>query len=944
MKQIVKLSVLVLVAMLLGIPTTQAQDNPMMQPLPVDSDVRIGKLPNGLTYYIRHNENPKGQADFYIAQKVGSILEEDNQRGLAHFLEHMCFNGTTHFPDNSLRDWLESVGVKFGYNLNAYTGIDNTVYLIKDVPIARESVQDSCLLILHDWANDLTLAPEEIDKERGVIHEEWRRSNVGQMRILERILPELFPGTKYGHRLPIGTMEVVDNFPYQALRDYYEAWYRPDQQAVIVVGDIDVDRIEGKIKEMFSNIEMPANAPERVYEPIPDHTGTLYGIGSDPEQQRLIGQIMFISDPTPDEMKNTVPYLIQEYAQEMIESMLENRLKELSSRPDAPFAGASVGFGDYIVAKTKDAFEGYVVASGTDIIEPMKALYRELLRAQRGGFTHSEYDRARAEFLSSLEQDYNNRATRESNKYVEEYVDNFTDGEPIPGIEARYKLFSMMAPMLPVDLVNQLMAELVTPDNRAIIIMSPEGEGYTLPSSEQIEAALSAVDAETIEAFVDEVKSEPLIPTPPVAGSIKSEEESSQWGATIWTLSNGAKVIIKKTAFKDDEILVGAFAKGGYAAYPAEWANTIITLPLTLRANGLGTYSNTDLDKYTAGKQVELNLSLREYSRSLNGSTTPKDLSTLMELLYMTFTDLEFTPDEFEAMQKAYAGVLANQEKSPEYLFQKFVTADFYGSPFKQTLTSETILGTSREETIELAHAMTANAADWTFVFVGNVDIDALRPLVETYIASLPSDEAKAVKEYPAFDPTLYVKAGTEVTTHTIPMETPQTQVIIYGTADMEYTPRNSMLASIAGQILSNRLLKTVREDMGAVYSIGAVGQASRNGLNPFMLATQFPMKPEMKEQVLDFIYSQFKAMESDVTAEELNPAKEYMVKQYTSDREKNTPWKNAIIGWVTNGVDTFNGNIETVSAITVDDVKDYMKTFNAAGNLRTVVLDPETK
>ena len=320
MKHLLKTALIALTVLLAAGQSAMAQggNNPMTQPLPVDKDVRIGKLPNGLTYYIRHNEYPKGQADFYIAQKVGSALEEENQRGLAHFLEHMCFNGTTNFPDNQLREWLESIGVKFGANLNAYTAVDQTVYNISNVPIARESVQDSCLLILHDWANDLTLDPKEIDKERGVIHEEWRRAMQGQMRIFERILPDLFPTTKYGRRLPIGIMDVVDHFEPQALRDYYETWYRPDQQAVIVVGDIDVDRIEGKIKEMFTSIEMPADAKPRTYEPVPDHKGTLYGIGSDPEQKHLMGQLMILHDIFPLELRNTPAYFANSYILGMI--------------------------------------------------------------------------------------------------------------------------------------------------------------------------------------------------------------------------------------------------------------------------------------------------------------------------------------------------------------------------------------------------------------------------------------------------------------------------------------------------------------------------------------------------------------------------------------------------------------------------------------------------
>lgn len=945
MKRFFSLSVLAIVVLVMFcIPAAAQQANPMMEPLPADSAVRIGKLPNGLTYYIRHNEYPKGQADFYIAQNVGSALEQDNQRGLAHFLEHMCFNGTTNYPGNLLRDWLESVGVKFGYNLNAYTGVDKTVYLIKNVPIARESVQDSCLLILHDWANDLTLAPEEIDKERGVIHEEWRRSNVGQMRILEKILPDLYPTTKYGHRLPIGTMEVVDNFPYQALRDYYEAWYRPDQQAVIVVGDIDVDRVENKIKDMFSSIEMPADAPARTYEPVPDHQGTLYGIGSDPEQQALIGQIMFISDPMPQEMKNTQMYLMTKYVEEMISSMLNNRLNEMSSKPDSPFAGAGVDFGDYILTKEKDAYEGYVAAKGTDIVEPLKALYREMLRAQRGGFTPGEYDRARSEFLSALEKKYNNRTTAENDTYVQEYVDNFTDGEPMPGIETIYQFYSMVAPMLPVDMINQMAAQSVTPDNRVVMVVSPEGEGYTLPTKEALEAALAAVDAEEILPFVDEVKSEPLIPVAPVAGKIVSETQDKQWGATLLTLSNGVKVLVKQTKFKDDEILFSAVAKGGFASYPAEYANTIISLPLTLLANGLGTYTNTDLTKYTAGKQVHVDLEINGYSREVSGSSTPKDLPTFMELLYMTFVDLQFTPEEFEALQKAYSGVLANQEKSPEYQFGKVVSKALFESPFRQVISAAAINGASREQTIELAHAMTANAADFSFVFVGNIDLDTFRPLVETYIASLPADAAKAVKTFPAYDPAMFSKNGTGTDTFAIPMATPQTYVAIVekGAAPGAYDAKNAFLASIAGQILTNRLLQTVREDMGAVYSIGASGHASRNGSDPYQLGTQFPMKPEMKQQVLDYIYGQFKAMENDVTPEELNPAKEYMVKSFTEQKEKNNPWLNAITGWYTNGVDTFNGNIDVLNAITVDDVKAYMKALNSDGDMRTVILEPE--
>ncbi len=938
------MSVLVLLACVLfpGIVRAQGQ-NPMLQPLPVDTAVRIGKLPNGLTYYIRHNEYPKGQADFYIAQNVGSILEEDNQRGLAHFLEHMCFNGTTNFPDNQLREWLESIGVKFGANLNAYTGVDETVYNINNVPVARESVQDSCLLILHDWANDLTLDPKEIDKERGVIHEEWRRSMQGQMRIIEKLLPIVYPTSKYGHRLPIGTMEVVDNFAPQALRDYYEKWYRPDQQAVVVVGDIDVDRIEGKIKEMFSSIEMPENAAERKYEPVPDHKGTIYAIGSDPEQKTLIGQLMFISDPLPKEMKNTPMYYVQSYIEGMIGAMINNRLSEISSKPDAPFAGAGVNFGGFFLSsKVKDALTASAVAKGNDIIEPLKAVYREVLRAQRGGFTQSEYERARNEYISSIERVYNNRNTRENGTFVSEYVGNFKDGDPIPGIEAEWPLIQQIAMSIPVQVINQTMSQAITPDNRVLMVLCPEAEGMTNPTEQQLADALASVDAESIEAFVDEVKSEPLIPSDPVAGTVTSTVNNEKWGTTEWTLSNGAKVIIKSTKFKEDEILFTAYANGGYADYSADYDNSLMFLPVAMQAYGLGSYTNTDLSKYTAGKQASLYISFSNYSRSMGGSATPKDLPTLMEMVYMGFKDIEFTEDEFAALQKAYSGILANQEKSPEYIFQKSLLSTLYDSPRNQAINSSIIEKASRNQILEVAHAMTANAADWTFIFVGNVDPATLRPMVEKYIASLPGDEKTAVKEVKSYNPAFFMKGGDKTDTFSTPMSTPQTHVAIIEKGDMEFTPKNSLLASIAGQILTNRLIKTVREDMGAVYSISASGQLDRTGLSPASLMTSFPMKPEMKDEVLPFIKGEFKAMETNVTPDELNPIKEYMVKVFTENREKNPAWRSAILGTLANGVDTFNGNVDTVNSITVQDVMDFMKALNAQNNYRVVILAPE--
>lgn len=928
--------------MLSGIFLSAAAQAPAAMPaMPTDPEVKIGKLSNGLTYYIRHNEMPKGQADFYIAQKVGSILEEDNQRGLAHFLEHMCFNGTTHFPGKNLINWLESVGVKFGANLNAYTSVDQTVYNISNVPVAREGVQDSCLLILHDWANDLLLLPEEIDAERAVIHEEWRRSNVGQMRILEKLLPVMYPGDRYGYRLPIGIMSVVDSFPHQALRDYYEKWYRPDQQGIIVVGDIDVARIENKIKEMFSDIEMPENVAERVYYPVSDNKGTIYAIGHDPEQTNTIVSLMFKRDVMPDSLKNTVAYYVNDYVNSMIAQMLNDRLNEISSKPDAPFAYAGVSFGEFFLAKTKDAFDVQVLCKDTNTPPALAAAYREVLRAVRGGFTVGEFERAKAEIKSRWERMYNNRRNRETSAFVNEYVNNFIDNEPIPGIEVEWPLMQQLIAAVPLEAINQQTATLAPADNRVLMALLPEKEGMTYPTDNDFAQALAAVDGETIEAFVDEVKSEPLIEKLRAAGRVVSEKHNEQWDATEWQLSNGATVIVKKTNFKDDEVLMSAAANGGYSpTFGDEYASSIVFMPSALSQYGLGSYTYTDLQKYLSGKRASLSMSWGSSTRNISGSTTPKDMPTLMELLYMAMTDVNFSPDEFTALQKSYASIFHNTENDPQYIFQCKLMESLYSSPMARVMSAEIAENASREQILQVCKAMTANAADFTFVFVGAVEPDSLKPLVEKYIASLPGDKATSNRKPVEPEPGFVMKGGDGVDSFTTAMQTPQTWMFLCEWAKRPYDMRNQQLVSISGQILSKRLNDLVREEMGAVYSIGASGSLSRVDGHA-LIQSGTPMKPEMREDVLKAIRGQFEAMTTNVSAEELSKVIEYMVKSYTEGKEKNGSWLSAISAWSQTGVDTFNGNIDSVKTITTDVICKFMKESLGQGNYRVVLLNP---
>lgn len=921
-----------------------AQMPGQIPPLPVDSAVTVGKLDNGLTYYIRHNDTPKGQVDFYIAQKVGSVLEEENQRGLAHFLEHMCFNGTENFPGNSLIDWLESVGVKFGYNLNAYTGVDETVYRINNVPVARPEVVDSCLLILHDWACALTLDPDEIDSERKVIHEEWRQAMVGEMRVIEKLLPEIYPDSRYGERLPIGTMEVVDNFPHQALVDYYHTWYRPDQQGIVVVGDIDPAAIEAKIKEYFGSIKMPENAKEREYFTVDDTPGTIIAIGADPEVGNSQFMLMFKTDPMiPREYRNTQAFFPVHYLTSMVQSMLQSRLSELAKKPDSDFARANVGFGDFFLSKTKNALTVECVAKDDDFMPAVRSVYREVLRAVRGGFTVGEYERSRAEFLSRYERLYENRNNTESSAYGQEYVRSFIDNDPIPGITVEYEMYNQIAPMIPIDAINQLLPQLVTDDNRVFLAILPENGKVIIPTDDQVEAALASVDEEEIEPYKDEMKAEPLIPQLPVPGKITASAELPQWDATEWTLSNGVKVIVKKTDFKDNQIVFNAIARGGLSTVSEDNAASVRFMPYAMTQHGLGDYTDIDLQKYLQGKQVSVNISFDDYDRTVSGETTVKDLPTLMELIYMNFSAFNITPDEFAATQKMLSGALGNQEATPNYIFMKDMFGVIYKSANKQIISSADIAAADREYILALVHSLTDGASDYTFVFTGNIDLDTFRPLVEQYIATLPAGNKTVLDNLtpnPAVEPVL--GSGTDV--FTTAMETPQTYVFIGAYGNMPYDHSNKVLASVAGQILSNRLLKKVREEMGATYSISMLGDMDRSGNVNTMLQTYFPMKPEMKDETLAAIHDIIYSMTDSVTDEELNPIKEYMAKNAVSDLEKNEAWGGAIAASTINGVDAFNDRADVVNKITVKDVQDFMRALLDQNNYRVVVLDPAAK
>lgn len=908
------------------------------QPLPVDPAVRIGHLDNGLTYYIRHHEEPVGQANFYIAQKVGSILENEDQRGLAHFLEHMCFNGTEHFPGNGVIKYCESIGVKFGENLNAYTSIDETVYNIDNVPVATTpSAIDSCLWILHDWADGLLLEADDIDHERGVIHEEWRsRMNQAQMRMYEKILPEIYPGNPYGERLPIGLMSVVDNFPYQALRDYYEKWYRPDQQGIIVVGDIDVDAVEAKIKDIFGTIAKPENPAERFYVQIEDNPETIVTMATDKEQPYAMSYIFFKHDAYPDEMKNSVSYLLYNYALTASQLMISQRIQDMLQSPEPPFIDAAVLNDIFFIAKTKEAWTGQVASSDTDALSALTALYREMLRAARGGFTAGEYERAKAEIVASYESRYNMRDKVKSAQYCSDYVNNFINGEPAVSIEDAFSLVQQIAAAVPVEIVNQIIGSFVSESNQVIACLLPEKEGVTYPTPDEVKAALAAVYAEDIEPYVDTVSDEPLLQELPAKGSVLKAKDD-KFGYRKYNLSNGATLYFKQTDFNADEIRMNAFSKGGTSLYPDVIIPTLKSVSELLSASGVGAFSATDLNKVLAGKMVGVSPYIGTYEEGLRASSTPKDVETMFQLCYLYFTAQRSDEEAFASWKTRTRAVIANREVQPMAAFQDTLSLSIYDHPERvKELSLAELDAVDYAKAMQIARERFAGADDFTFVVTGNIDEATLLPLVEQYVASIPS---AGRKETPDTDVYKFVKGGVS-NQFEREMEIPMVTTCFVDNGKPRTNIKTMVAYDAALNALTNVLLEEIREKEGGTYSIGAYGEVVASPVKEAYCQIAYQSDPEkyeyLNKRVLDIVDDFAK---NGPSQENLDKAKEFFLKNYQESLRENSFWTSTLIEYLDSGIDTCTDFEKVVNGL---DIKTVRKVFNSIykqGNHAEVIM-----
>ncbi|MBR6194631.1 MAG: insulinase family protein [Prevotella sp.] len=925
--------------------TAAAQQQQMqMPPIPVDPDVRIGKLDNGLTYYIRHNEWPEKRAEFYIAQKVGSIQEDDTQRGLAHFLEHMAFNGSKHFKGNELLRWCESIGVKFGTDLNAYTSIDQTVYNISNVPTTREGIIDSCLMILWDWADGLLLEQEEIEKERGVIHEEWRLRTSAQMRMLERDLPKLYPGSKYGHRMPIGLMEIIDNFERPFLQQYYEKWYRPDNQGIIVVGDVDVDQVEQKIKTMFSQIAKPgADAAKLELVDVPDNAEPIVIIDKDKEQRIDMAEVMFKHEAIPDSVKGSLEYLVANYMKNVAVGMLNSRLGELAEKPDCPFLQASASDGTYVLSKPKDAFDLGIVPKEGKMNEAVKTVVAEARRAAEFGFTATEYGRSKANTLSALDKQYSNKDKRYNSQFVNEYVQHFLNNEPIPSIDDYYQLMKQLVPAIPIDAVNAVMAQLMPKSDSNLVVLNfnQEKDGATYPTEAGLLGAIRDARAQQLTAWVDNVKDEPLMTTLPKPGKITKEVKNDKFGYTELTLQNGVKVILKQTDLKKDQVLLTGEGWGGSALYDVKERANIALFNDAVEASGLGAFSHTELTKALAGKIAGATLSMSTQRTNVNGSSTPTDVETMMQLVYLYMTsNIKKDEQSYDQMMKTTELQLKNRLLQPEAVFSDSLSLTLTKhNPRFKNLDVEDLKDVSYDRILQMAKERTANAAAFTFTIIGNFDETKIRPLVEQYLGSLPSQKEIVKGKDVSTDYT-----GKVVNNFKHKAETPKAMAVMHWySTKIPYSLENIVRSQAAGQVLQMVYLKEIREEASAAYTVQAQADVNRDDFgDEASVFAVCPMKPEKADVALSIMRRAVMDMAAGkCDADMVTKVKEYMLKNLGDAQKNNGYWAGRIDAWRKWNLDLHTDCEKTIQALTPQSICAFVAEVLKSGNEAEVVMLP---
>lgn len=930
-----------LIAAAFAMTSAMAQLNPM-EPIPADKDVRTGKLENGMTYYIRHNEKPKGQADFHILHDVGAIQENDAQQGLAHFLEHMAFNGTKNLPGKQMIEYLEKVGVKFGANLNAGTSWDMTSYMMKDVPTSREGIIDSALLILHDWSHFIALEPSEIDSERGVIMEELRTRDGASWRSTMKMLQALGKGTKYEHRNLIGYLDGLKGFQHKELEDFYNMWYRPDYQAVVIVGDIDVDAVENKLKTLMSDIPAPAaDAVQKEVITVPDNEEPIVSIYTDPEMQGSRVQVFVKRPATPEQYNNLVYGEMLDVVQAYMTSMENARLQEISMKPDAPFLGAGMNSGGIGVIPSLEATLFVAMTQDGKLAQGFEALYTEMEKVRRYGFTQGEFERAQNDLLRSAERSYTNRNDRRNAEFVQTYLNSFQKNTPMPDAETEWQLDSLLIKALNVEAINAFAQQAIYPNNQVIVITAPEKEGIVNPTAEEILAIRDKVAAAEVEAYEDNTVKEPLIPEGTVlkGSPVKKTAQNAEYGTTEWTLANGVKVIVKPTTYKADEVRMYAQAKGGLSILPDEEFYMGEMMPAFNSMSGVGKFSATDLKKQLSGKSASVQPSVENYASEMNGFCSPKDLETMFQLLYLNFTQPRFDQNDYNTLMKMLRAQLENAKSNPDYLMEdKFIDVAYGNNPRRQMVSPEIIDKFSFEALPAIYKELYPDANSFVFKFVGNVDLETLKPLVEKYIGSIPTSKKPMTFVNDKCDP---VK-GEVTEDFKAPMQQPKVSVRYMFSGDMPYTLKNKAALTFLTQALNSRYLVSIREEKGGTYGVHVTGSTAYIPSETYDMTISFDTNEEMADELREIVMKEIEQIaENGPKSEDIEKNREFMLKSWKNSLEQNAGWMNYLNSKYGSGLDYLADYEEVLKTLTNADVQAMARKVLSDGNLVKVIMRP---
>ena len=940
----------VLVSLVLALsPLAARQDQPgapqaaqaglyaLDQKIPVDARITVGSLSNGLRYWIRENREPKNRAELRLVINAGSVLEDEDQLGLAHVVEHLAFNGSTHFPQQKLVDFMQSIGMRFGPDLNAFTGFDETIYLLK-VPTDSPEILQTSFLILEDWAQGVTFDPKAVDKERGIIVEEWRLGQGADERIREKQFPVLLRGSRYAERNPIGRKEVIETFSVDTLKRFYKTWYRPDLMAVIAVGDFDRARIEELVKKHFGPLKVPPGAPARPAYPVPDHEETLFSIVADKEAEQNVVAV-YHKLPLADQDK------VGDYRRMLVErlfnAMLNSRLVEITQKPGAPFLGAVSSRGRFVGSKDVYVISALVADGG--VPRGLEALYAEGEKVARYGFTATEIERQKSEMLRYFERAMVERNTEDSGDLAEEFTRAFLEGEPTPGIQYEYELHMAFMPGITLEETNALAREWMTPRNRVITATVPEKAGVPVPTEAELRAVLESVKTAELAAYVDTTTDAPLVPEPPAPGAIVSERRIEEVGLTEWTLSNGARVVLKPTAFKEDEILFRAISAGGVSLAEDETLIPANTADQVVPAGGLGGFSAVDLQKKLAGKAVSVSPAIDELEEGLSGSASPRDAETLFELIYLTFTAPRADPVVFESLKSQWKAFLENRAQNPETVFTDTLRTTMQrDQPRFRPMTVDEIPKMSLERSLDFYRDRFADASDFTFVFVGNLDQEKLRPLVERYLASLPSLSRKETwRDWRVEPPEGVVKRTVEKGVE------PKSLAAIVFSGPFAYTAENRVAIRAAAQILEDRLRKLLREKVSGTYDVSVQPSYGRIPREEFRMGIDLGADPERIDELVGLIFKEIRKLQKKgPKTEEVLEVRLAESRDYETNSRQNGWWLRQLLERYRLNEDpaALAKVADSFAVLTPASVKAAAKTYFNTKRYVQVVLYPEQR